>query len=89
MEPKPKSSSFYSVFENTLDYLKNSISFSSQPEPDNTPNTKLKTPLENEKIILEDSKSKKKIKNVLPQIAGTKLFFMVERYEKEDVYMYI
>jgi hypothetical protein len=89
MEPKEKSSSFFSVFENTLDFLKNSISFSSQPEPDNnTPSkTILKTPLENEKIIFETELST--LKKRVPEIVGTKLGFMVVRYEKEGVYMYI
>jgi hypothetical protein len=87
MEPKPKSSSFYSVFENTLDFLKNSFSFSSQPEPDNTSNTKLKTPLENEKIIFDTELQG--LKKSVPEIVGTKLCFMVERYESEGVYMYI
>ena len=88
MEPKEKSSSFFSVFENTFDFLKNSISFSSQPEPDNnTSKTILKTPLENEKIIFETELSK--LKKSVPEIVGTKLCFMVVRYENEGVYMYI
>ena len=88
MEPKEKSSSFYSVFENTFDYFKNSISFSSVPEPDNTSSqTLLKTPLENEKLNLESNL--KELKKVVPEISGTKLCFMLMRYEKEGVYMYI
>ncbi len=87
MEPKENSSSFYSIFENTFDYLKNSISFSSQPNPEPEPKTVLKTPLEHEKIIFETKLNV--LKKLFAELSGTKLSYMVERYESEGVYMYI
>jgi hypothetical protein len=88
---------FYKIFENTLNLFQSKLS-SSQPTPTPKPTpqptpqptsqpTPLPTPLQKEKQIFEHSLEQ--LKKISPKIKGTKLYFMIERFEKEHVYLYV
>jgi hypothetical protein len=77
--------SFYRVFENTLNFIKNKIT-GSNSETNlniNPSSSKLDPDIEKLKTILE---RKKEINH---KLKGTKLCYMIERCENEDVYLYI
>jgi hypothetical protein len=91
---------FYKYFEDTLNYFKSNI-LSSQPgepqiPPTNTPlpniplpppTSHLQTPLQQEQHTFETSLES--LKKIAPQIKGTKLDYMIQRFDKEHVYMYV
>ena len=75
--------SFYRVFENTLNFIKNKITGSkSESNPDFNPNSS--------KIEPDIEKLKEKLRTIKKgKIKGTKLFYMIERCENENIYLYI
>jgi hypothetical protein len=84
---------FYKIFENTLNLFQSKLS-SSQPPPTPKPTpqptsqpTPLQSPLQKEKQIFEHSLEQ--LKKISPKIKGTKLYFMIERFEKEHIYLYV
>jgi hypothetical protein len=94
---------FYKIFENTLNLFKSKLTSSqptplptsqptplptSQPTPIPTSQpTPIPTPLQKEKQIFEHSLEQ--LKKISPKIKGTKLYFMIQRFEKEHVYLYV
>lgn len=76
---------FYRVFENTLNFIKNKItgSNSETKNPSSNPSSNLEPDIEKLKTKLIEQKK------VSHKLKGTKLFYMIERCEKEDVYLYI
>jgi hypothetical protein len=80
---------FYKVFENTLNSVKSNLfphSQSSNHVPKN-PSSKMNTPLEN---ILKTNKSKQLLKEQKKELLkGTKMYYMIERIEEEEIYIYI
>ena len=76
---------FYRIFEQTLDYFRSSLT-SSQIPPTNQINSQ-QSPLEKSQQNFEKNLSK--LKRILPKIKGTKLYYMIQRYEKELKIKYI
>jgi len=80
---------FYKVFENTLNSVKSNLFSqpqSSNPVPKN-PSSNFHTPLEN---ILKTNKSKQLLKEQKKELLkGTKVYYMIQRIEEEEIYIYI
>ena len=78
--------SFYRVFENTLNFIKKNITGSNSDSNSNNFNPN------SSKIEPDIEKLKEKlnsIKKVSSQLKGIKLFYMIERCENENIYLYI
>jgi len=75
--------SFYRVFENTLNFIQNKITGSNSESKSNfNPNSS--------KTEQEIKMLKQKLKEIKKEkLKGTKLFYMMERCQHEDVYLYI
>jgi hypothetical protein len=83
----------YKVFEDTLNLFRNKITSTPvdtlKPQPQQTPTiqhengTQYSTPLKEEEEVF--AVSIEKLKKILPQIKGTKLSYMIERYEELKV----
>ena len=74
----------YRMFENTMNLFNNKSS--TAPE---TPElqSELQTPLQKEEQIFKNSISE--LKKISPKIKGSKLDYMIQRFEKEQIYVYI
>jgi hypothetical protein len=98
-EQEPEPTLFYKYFEDTLNYFKSKILVHSpdtpySPPPIDTQNhplppsaSHLQTPLQQEQHTFETSLES--LKKISPQIKGTKLDYMIQRFDKEHVYMYV
>ena len=80
--------SFYRVFENTLNFVKNKITGSkSESNHDFNPNSsKIEPDIEK---LKEKLRTIKKNSHISHKLKGTKLFYMIERCEHENIYLYI
>lgn len=70
----------YRMFEDTLNFFH--IKYPTAPSQ-----TTPLTPLQKEELIFKNSLSQ--LKKISPKIKGTKLDYMIQRFEKEHVYLYV
>jgi hypothetical protein len=78
---------FYRIFEKTLNLFKSNLSTTTPPAITLPPNDHVQTPLQKELHTFETSIQQ--LKKLAPKIKGTKLFYMIQRFEKERVYLYV
>jgi hypothetical protein len=77
---KEQSTYFYRIFEETLNLFRSKLT-TTQVSTTNQINTSSQTPLEKSQQNFE--KNLYELKKILPKIKGTKLYYMIQRYEKE------
>ena len=81
---------FYKIFQDTLNLFKSNLFTTTTPTTNSItlpPNDNVQTPLQKELHTFESSLPQ--LKKIAPKIKGTKLFYMIQRFEKEHVYVYV
>jgi hypothetical protein len=78
----------YRMFENTMNLFKSKSSTAPETtELQSELQSELQTPLQKEEQIFKNSISE--LKKISPKIKGSKLDYMIQRFEKEQIYVYI
>ena len=80
MQTQEKPTFLYRLFENTLNLFQ--LKYPTAPQT-NQP----LTPLQKEELIFKNSLDQ--LKKISSKIKGTKLDYMIQRFEKENVYLYV
>jgi hypothetical protein len=84
MQPEEQPTLFYRLFENTLHFFQSKLT-TQQPIPQPTPPQP--NPQQKEEQVFQQSINQ--LKKIAPKIKGTKLDYMIQRFEQEHVYQYI
>lgn len=81
---------FYGIFEKTLNQFKNVFSTKISVAPNSAPSmSKSTAPSMSNSVPPGIETNIEKIKPILNKIKGTKLYYMVRRYENEKMFVYV